>query len=209
MSDVMNIEALSRKWDRKIQKFAKERQHQRELVAKRCEKNYPNSYFYSLTGIEMADFFGGDGWKIASDIRYNTCNTIHELGLSLEAISVGAKSCSEENEMLYYYIYKGMVVVTHPLCDIHSNKNKYFIDGESGRVRRESEFCGFESKDEYESYKSLIYSRFIREEHRTLPLLVIYTDNNLRNDGRPTDTLTEGATELFYRKYEDLKKIFV
>lgn len=174
------------------------------IRALNCGCRYHKSAFHKLTGINKKDFNGGSSWEIGNDPRYILCNAVDRMKLPLEFVSVEEPSDARES-LMYYYIYKDTVIITHgfyraiPL----DSRDEYYI------VRNH-----FEDEEEYDkmyslaTFREMNWEKFIRPEHKHLPMKILHTNSRYRFQRIKTDKYDSYENGVYYRRIRNLKKVF-
>jgi len=173
------------------------------IRALKCKIGYYRSPFYQVTGIKKEDFYGGSSWTIGNDQRYIVCNAISRMKLPLEVISV-ENPCNKEESLMYYHIYKDTIIVTHGFYEAtiwddgfyHIDRNHHIDPEEYGTAYSVSEFA------------KTAWMKYIRPEHRDMPIKVLHSNKRYRFQGRRADTYDLSPNGIFYRRLGNLKKIF-
>ena len=166
-----------------------------------CTIGYWKSAFYKITGMPKENFCNGSAWKIGNDQRYLLCNAIEKMNLPLEAVAAMQPNVQEE-ALLYYYIYKGTVIITHGFYramledDYHIARDHSIDLYEYDKAYSVSQFC------------EMNWAKYIRPEHKHLPIKVLHSNPKYRFQGVCTDAFDSHEYGIFYRRTKDLKKIF-
>ncbi len=182
---------------------------QRELD---CKENYYTSPFYNFFNMKKEDFLSGEDRAIGNDSRYYFFNQICEMELPLEVVAAENPSFEYEH-LLYYYIYKDTIIVTHGFDDILFNKekNEHYINRSYERFPELydiHELNGINTMPFISEFRITHLDKHIRAEHKHLPLKILYTKSRTKALCMVTDSFDSYTDAIFYKQSDDLREIF-
>lgn len=178
-----------------------------------CQESYHESAFFKFTGIDKETFHDGNDYQIGNDERYYLFNEIHELGLPLEEV-LAVNPSLEERSLIYYYIYKDTIVVTYGFFDVlllpDLKKHRVAIRDYDRRpdLYGDDEMAGINTHPYICEFRKTYWEKHIRPEHKHLPLKILYTKRSYRSLNMVTDKFDSHVDGIFYKRLEDLKRIF-
>lgn len=204
--------ALDR-YDREFKKYWEEDKIVREQRMRDCQENYYESAFYKFVGVEKESFHDGNDYQIGNDIRYYLFNEIHEMGFPLEEV-LAVDPSLEEHALLYYYVYKNTIIATYGFFDVmllpQSKEHRVAIRDYDLRPDYYGidEMQGINTHPHVCEFRETYWDKHIRPEHKHLPLKILYTKRSYESMNMVTDKFDSFVDGIFYKKLEDLSKIF-
>lgn len=176
------------------------------------KNNYYDSFFYQLTKLEKNQFHNGDDSLIGNDSRYFLCNEIHEMNLPLKPVRAENPSDNDGEALMYYYIYRDTIIVTHGFhnIDLWQEYGKHYIQRDFYELEKRGLVEWYEMGEAYnvKNFREMSWDKNIRPEHKHLPLKVLYTKRRYEATHLLTDEFDTYSDAIFFSKNKDLKKIF-